>query len=44
MYDFAVHSTNHNDMIVDYIKADSKRKALNLARKMYGQAVTVSEA
>lgn len=43
MYDYAVHSTDHNNMIIDYVKADTDRKALNLARKIFGRGVTVSK-
>lgn len=42
MYDYNVHSTNNGNMIIDNIKADTDRKALNAARKKWGNAVTVS--
>lgn len=32
----------YQGMIIDYVKAMTERKALNLARKIYGSEVTVS--
>lgn len=43
MYDYNVHSTDNGNMIIDHIKADTDRKALNLARRIYGPRVTVSK-
>ena len=42
MKDYAVHLTTRQNMIIDYVKAATERKALNLARKIFGPNVTVS--
>jgi hypothetical protein len=38
-FDFCVW---YQGMIIDHIKAMTERKALNMARKIYGDEVTVS--
>lgn len=39
MHDYAVW---YEGMIIDYVKADTDRKATNLARKIYGPDVTAT--
>ncbi len=43
MKDYNIHhGGKYGNMIIGNLKADTDRKALNLARKMYGDLVTVS--